>query len=178
MATLCEEKGVLDLFEAIAIVAQEVPDVTVTVAGTWRRESDELQAQRVLAIRNIGDRVRFVGAVEGHTKVKLMREASVLALPSKFPFEAQPLVILDAYSAATPVVVSRIGTTPDIVDDGVEGYVVAQGDIICLADALVTILADTDLRSRMGAAARRRYELAHREDAFAERLSAVWENAQ
>lgn len=174
MATLMAEKGVLDLLQAAVQVCRALPSVQFVVAGTWHREDEAEQARQFIKSNGLTTHVNFVGSVSGEDKVKLLRSAAVLAHPSRFELESQPLVVLDAMSAATPAVLTRIGTTPELMDDGVEGFLVQQGDSHELADRLIVLLNDPALRSRMGAAARRRYERDFTLESFAERLGCAW----
>jgi glycosyltransferase involved in cell wall biosynthesis len=58
-------------------------------------------------------------------------------------------------SAATPVIASSIGGIPELVTDGVDGFLVAPGDVACLAGAMRRVMSDTALAARLGEAARR-----------------------
>jgi glycosyltransferase involved in cell wall biosynthesis len=62
-------------------------------------------------------------------------------------------VLIEAFCRARPVVASRVGGIPDLVEDGVNGVLVEPGDVSALAEALVTVLADRDLAVRLGAGA-------------------------
>ncbi len=70
--------------------------------------------------------------------------------------EAFGLVALEAMSAGRPVIASRIGGLPDIINDERDGILVEPGDVEALRAALAQLLTDSALRSRLGAAARRR----------------------
>jgi hypothetical protein len=72
--------------------------------------------------------------------------------------EAFGLVALEAMSAGTPVIASKIGGLPDIVNDDSQGILVEPGDVEALRAALAQVLDDPDLRSRLGSAARSRAE--------------------
>jgi glycosyltransferase involved in cell wall biosynthesis len=67
-------------------------------------------------------------------------------------------VILEASAAGKPSVSVQVGSVGDMIEDGVSGFIVPQDDITALADRLVSLLSDDDLRRRMGAAARQRVE--------------------
>jgi glycosyltransferase involved in cell wall biosynthesis len=70
--------------------------------------------------------------------------------------EGTPVSAIEALGAGRPVVATRVGGVPDVVRDGVDGYLVEAGDIAGLADALARLAADPELRDRMGAAGRER----------------------
>lgn len=84
----------------------------------------------------------------------LLKLADVFLLPSET--ESFGLAALEAMASGVPVVASRVGGLPEVVEDGVCGLLVPPGDVDGLAHALERLLADPALRSRMGAAARDR----------------------
>jgi glycosyltransferase involved in cell wall biosynthesis len=91
----------------------------------------------------------------------LMRVADVVALPSRH--EGHPLALLEALALARPVVATRVGGVPEIVTDGVSGFLVPPEDPTALARALACLRRDPALRRRFGEAgardARRRFDV-------------------
>jgi glycosyltransferase involved in cell wall biosynthesis len=106
------------------------------------RASLEAQAAR------LGVDARFHGHVRGSRDALL--DADVLALPSRA--DNLPVTVLEAMAAAVPVVASRVGGVPELVDDGVTGMLVARDDVNGLAAALTKVLSDDALRVSMGRA--------------------------
>jgi glycosyltransferase involved in cell wall biosynthesis len=89
-------------------------------------------------------------------KGPLLRDADVLVLPVRQP-EGQPLVVLEAMAAGLPVVATRRGAIPEMVDDGVTGLLVPERDVGALAAALDRLRRDPARRRALGEAARRRW---------------------
>jgi glycosyltransferase involved in cell wall biosynthesis len=85
------------------------------------------------------------------------RRCGIAVAPSVWP-EPFGIVLIEAMASARPVVGSRIGGIPDIVEDGVTGLLVPPGDAEALRAALARLLADPALRERMGQAGLRRVE--------------------
>lgn len=87
---------------------------------------------------------------------RLFREADALVLPSRG--ECFGLVLLEAMASGLPVVATRVGAIPELVEDGVTGHLVAPGDRAALAGALRSLVASRAQRACMGRAARARAE--------------------
>jgi glycosyltransferase involved in cell wall biosynthesis len=86
---------------------------------------------------------------------RLMDESTCLVLPSRT--EGLGRVLIESFARGRGVVASRVGGIPDVVQDGVEGILVDPADDADIAQALVRVLSDRELASRLGAAARLRY---------------------
>ena len=111
--------------------------------------ADAMRAEA--ASRGLGDRVTFTGIV--HNVHDYLRMADVFVLPSRR--EGLPVALMEAMSCGLPSVASRLpGATDTLIEDGVSGRLVPPGDVSAFAEAVHTMLGDTEAASRMGAAAR------------------------
>ncbi len=128
--------------------------------------------------------VAFLGPVRDADLPALYRQSSVLVLPSVERTcygrtirvsELLGLVVLEAMASGTPVVASRIGGLPEIVEDGVTGFLITPGNETELRDRLAELLGDPALASRMGAAARQSVVDRFTWHACAERCLAVYQ---
>jgi glycosyltransferase involved in cell wall biosynthesis len=99
--------------------------------------------------------VTAIGYLPNNAVHERYRAASVLAVPSVWP-EPCPTVILEAMAHSLPVVGSRIGGIPELVEDGCSGLLVPPNDPAALAKALAAVITDPDLRRRLGEGARAR----------------------
>jgi glycosyltransferase involved in cell wall biosynthesis len=92
------------------------------------------------------DRVHFLG---WRTDIpEILAASDVFVLSSDF--EGNPLAVLEALAAGKPVVATAVGGVPELVDDGETGTLVSTGDVPAFARAMGTLLADSELRERMG----------------------------
>jgi colanic acid/amylovoran biosynthesis glycosyltransferase len=102
--------------------------------------------------------VRFVGAVRQDEVAKLLESADVYLAPSLTAsdgdIEGIPVSIMEAMAAGLPVVSTQHSAIPELVTDGVSGFLAAERDISGLADYLTMLANDPGLRARMGAAGR------------------------
>jgi glycosyltransferase involved in cell wall biosynthesis len=150
VARLHPEKGYEHLFAALPLLLRRLPrPVILLVAGTGALEDRYRALVRDLGC---GDSVRFLGFRKDVPD--LMGAADLLVLPSLA--EAFGLVLAEALYLGTPVVASRVGGIPEIVEDGTSGVLVPPGDAAALADALGGLLADPARRSWMAGAGRQR----------------------
>ncbi len=150
VGNLIAHKGLCDLLEALSDVAGRWH---VVVAGDG---TDRARAEAFAERAGVRERVTFLGRVAPERVSGMLAAGDVLALPSRM--EGMPYCILEAMAASLPVVSTRVYGIPEAVIDGETGLLVEPGDRAGLARAFETLLADPGLRSRMGAAARARFE--------------------
>lgn len=103
-----------------------------------------------------GPGVRFLGRCDAGRVRGLLRGAAALVVPSIY--EGMPLVVLEAMESGVPVVASRVSGIPEVVEDGVTGWLVPPEDPKALAAALAHVLEWPDEARRRGEAGRRRVE--------------------
>jgi glycosyltransferase involved in cell wall biosynthesis len=116
--------------------------------GAWSRYRARYREAGLDAV------VRFHGAAFGPARLRFLQQADVFVLPSRS--ESFGLANLEAMASGLAVVSTRTGAVPEYLTHGVHGLLVEPGDARGLADALDAVLADADLRRRLGEAARRR----------------------
>lgn len=164
VATLYEVKGHRYLFDAIARLGARGVDVTCRLVGDG---SDREALEARVAEMGLSSRIAFLGQRTREEIIDLMHDADLLVVPS-IPTpsgrrEGLPVVIMEAMSAGLPVVASAISGIPEIVEDGLTGLLVPPKDADALADAIVRLDGDDELRDRVVAAAltrvRERYDL-------------------
>lgn len=136
-------KRVPDVLEAFRLLRARGVDAALCLVGDGPdREEIEEHASRLGVIRH----TLFVGYQD---QVGSWYDAfDVLVLPSAN--EGTPVVAIEALAAGCPVVATRVGGVPDVVEDGVTGYLVEPRDTQALADRLEQLARDPELRSRLG----------------------------
>jgi glycosyltransferase involved in cell wall biosynthesis len=137
-------------------------------------DGPELERISTLA-RSLGleDRVRIVGPRYGDDLAAAYAAADVLVSPSAY--EGFGLTLVEGMAAGLAVVADAVGGVTDIVVDGETGLLLPPGDDDALRTALADLVADPDLRARMGAAGRRRAQSHFTPESFAESFTAVYE---
>jgi glycosyltransferase involved in cell wall biosynthesis len=149
VAALRPEKGHRTFLRAAALVAREHPSAKFVLFG----DGSERAALVALASElGIAERVIFAG--DRDDIPECLAALDLLVLPSDF--ESLPNAILEAMAAARPVVATRVGGTPELVEDGQTGYLVPVGDPAAMARRIVELLRDPAKRRAMGEAGRAR----------------------
>jgi len=151
VARLSPEKGIDTLLDAAKIVVTSYPSARFVIAGTGPLERELAQKVRDLRLENCVRMVGFVDNVPG-----LFSGLDLYVLPSDT--EGIPLALLEAMAAGLPVVATRVGGVPEVVVDGVTGFLVPPRQPKALAQAIVRLLVDPDLAKSMGASGRERAE--------------------
>jgi L-malate glycosyltransferase len=113
---------------------------------------DLAEASQCARAGELGDSVRFLGDQE--QVVQLLSTSDMFLMPSAQ--ESFGLAALEAMSCEVPVVASKVGGVPELVEDGVCGFLCPPDDLTAMADASLRLLTDDALHARMAAAARER----------------------
>lgn len=163
-------KGLEYLVRAEPLVTAAVPAARFVVAG--RGEDFERYRRMMVHPDRFEVRNEFISEDD---RVALFQRASVVVLP--YVEASQSGVVPVAYAFSKPVVATTVGGLPEVVDDGATGYLVAPRDEGALAAAIVRLLADPDLRRRMGEAGRRKLEAECGPAVVAAQTLAVYERA-
>jgi glycosyltransferase involved in cell wall biosynthesis len=146
---LKRDKGVLDLARAFATIADARADVRLLVVGP---DEEQLRPLLTAAVGRHVDRLHLVDLT--HEPESFMAASDVLCLPSYR--EGFGSVIIEAAAVGLPAVASRIYGIVDAMQEGRTGLAHPAGDVKAIATTLLRLLADPQLRSRLGTAARQR----------------------
>ncbi len=154
IARLCRTKGQAVLLDAFARLDPGLGPAELWFVGEDQETGGAYRKVLEDQARDLGilDRVKFLG--HRNDVAPLLGEMDMLVLPS-FD-EGMPLVLLEAMASAVPVVATRVGGVDELVDDGVDGVLVAPGDAADLANAVSRLLGDPGLRTRMGESGRKK----------------------
>lgn len=153
VGTYGERKGSSQLLDAVARTRADGLDVRLSLVGQEERSGEE-QALRT-RIRELGldAHVEILPPVPAEELARHYAAADAFCLPSRR--EGLPMALLEAMAFGLPVVASRVGGIPEVVDDA-SGLLVEPGDVAALTAAIGRLASDPALRARLGNAARER----------------------
>lgn len=136
-------KGISGVIQAVAAIRASRQDVQLIIAG----DGPERAALEEEARESLGTGFRFLGAIEHRELLKLMRKCSVFVLNSTY--EGLSHVLIEAQLAGIPTVATRAGGNSEVIEDGVNGLLVAPGDKQELTHACLRLLDDSSLRKQL-----------------------------
>ncbi len=158
------QKGLEVLLDAMPLVLQQ-HRVVLNVIGAGPRASEYKRYATRLQLDN---HINFLGFVEHNMLPQHYGKADLLVLPSRR--ESFGLVVAEAMACGVPVVATRVGAIPELVEQGVTGLLVSPDDPQALADAINSLLGDPDRMQAMGARSRDRIAEYFTWDKAAERV--------
>jgi glycosyltransferase involved in cell wall biosynthesis len=135
-------KNLPSLLRAMKIVCEVLPDAKLIIVGDGEEREDLESLSDSLGIR---DRVDFVGRTPHENIPDYLSQADIFVLPSVS--EGFPVVILEAMACGLPIVATRVGGVPDIIEDGVNGCLVESGDFLGLAKKILFLLKNPLLKN-------------------------------
>lgn len=140
-----ERKGGPDLLEAFRQVRKQCPQAELTIVSSYTGAD-------TAAIPG----VKFVGRVPLDEVSTFFEDSDIFCLPTRL--EPFGIVFIEAMAYGLPIVATRIGALPDLVDEGINGYLIEPGDVPALAEALIRLFEGPVEFSEMAHAARCRYD--------------------
>ncbi len=164
---LSEEKGIGTLLAAM----EKIPEVRLKVIGAGPMEKQLKDFCALAELKN----VRFLGQLNRSETMEEIGKSRFVVVPSLFyePFGYLPI---EAAAKGKPVIASKIGGLPEIVQDGETGVLVPAGDAKALAAAIHKLSSDEPLLRAMGKAARARAEVRFKPDDYYHKLMEIYES--
>jgi glycosyltransferase involved in cell wall biosynthesis len=165
-------KGLTWLVRALAPLRGEIPDLRLVIVGHLHSPDYLRAVDDEISRSQLCDVVEMRGHISDRELDQEYTNAALVVLPSQE--ETAPFAIQQAMAAATPVVATRVGGIPEIVDHGKTGLLVPYNDDAALTHALRQLLSDTNLAQRMGAGARETARQRFRLSTITEQTLAVY----
>lgn len=162
------DKGIDELLTAFARVHSRHPAAQLVLCG----EGDRDRVQCRVTELGIVAAVEMPGWVVGEQKAAALRAADVFVLPSYI--EGLPVSMLEAMQCGVPVVVTAVGSVPEVIDHGRNGLMVAPGNADALAAAMLRLCEEPGLAQRLAAAGRQTFDARYSTAAVEPLLLDAW----
>lgn len=137
-----QRKGVYDIIEAVKYIKNL--NITINLYG----DSEVEKAREVVNSHNLYNIININSWITGEKLEQAYKDADFFILPTYS--EGLPNSVLEAISYSLPVISTPVGGIPEIVEDGINGFLVKPGDYITLAEKIDLLSGDRELRNQMG----------------------------
>lgn len=154
ISNLFLSKGINDFIEALYILKEKGIDFRGKIIG---READLCQESlsTLLNRKKLNVIVKYLGAKYNGEKNKELLSSDIFVHPTRE--DAFPLVILEAMQAGLPIISTYEGAIPEIIDDGITGFIVDKNSPEQIAEKLEVLIKKPELRKQMGEAGRKKF---------------------
>jgi glycosyltransferase involved in cell wall biosynthesis len=141
-------KGLLNVIKAVELICAKRDNVRLHIVGGIRKQGYYDSLVEYVERNNLSSYITFMGALDNEELKKELSECSIFVFPSKE--ESFGIALAEAEACGKPIVASNIGGIPYVVDNNKTGFLVEYGNINSLADKILMLLEDKDLRRIMG----------------------------
>jgi glycosyltransferase involved in cell wall biosynthesis len=144
------EKGIADFLAAALLVLAQNSKVQFVLVGDGAIRDEYMKDAEAMGI---ADHVTWTGMVEDPFGEGVFAAADVVCQFSRWE-EVFGWMIAEAMAHGKPVVATRVGGIPELIEEGLSGYLVSRGDTAAMSERILRLLSDPELRRRMGATGR------------------------
>jgi glycosyltransferase involved in cell wall biosynthesis len=173
LAHIIRPKGPLILLEALKIVSK-LSDQPVT-CDFFGPIHDEIRVEFLEGLKSVPS-AHYCGVAEVGTGSQLIAQYDALVLPTYYDTEGHPGVLIEAMHAGVPMISTKIRTIPELITDGINGFLVPIQDSQSLAEAILQLVVDPKLREKMGHANRLKGEEFRADRVVAQLLKIIFPN--
>ncbi len=165
-------KGVYILLEALALLNNEGIKFNATFVGTELDISPNDFAAKCKEL-NLGNNIEYVGPKYGQEKTNIYLQSDMFVFPTVN--DAFGIVNLEAMESGLPVISTVEGAIPEIIDDGITGYLVPKYDILTLSGKIKELINNLELRIQMGLSGRKKFLATYTIDKFETNLVKIFD---
>lgn len=160
------EKGLLTLVQAM----KEIKTSKLLIIGEGELKKD---LEKYILQENIAG-IKFLGHIKGERLKTTIRNSQLAILPSEW-YENCPASILEAFALGKPVIGSNIGGIPELIEDGVDGFLFEPGNAEELSEKIAYLISQPRLREEMGKNAQKKMEEKYNPEVYYQRLMGVYQ---
>lgn len=172
LSNLIKSKGVFVLLDACSIMKKNGYWFECDFVGGEGDVSEQEFKEKVVQ-KGLSENVRYLGMKFDQEKEAIYSRADIFAFPTYYEQETFGLVNLEAMENSIPIVSTFEGGIPDVVENGVTGFLVPQQNVKALEEKLEILIKDPLLREKMGKLGRQKFEQEFTLDKFEKRLTKI-----
>lgn len=169
------EKGLMFLLKAFKTLIDKYPQIRLNAYGASQSYVEDLKYQSFIKINNLEGSIFIHGPVYGIEKKKVFEENDLFVFPSYFREECFPLSILEAMNARLPIIATKIGAIPEMIEDNMEGLLIDPGNPNQIIEKLVLLLNNVELRQILGNNAHNKFKEHYSLPVFEEKMKAIFQ---
>lgn len=156
VGTVGHRKGSFDILKAVPQVIKSKPSVRFVFVGGEEQTGEMDQLKKILQEEELGKWIKLVGEIRREDIPKFMAIADVFLLPSYI--EGMPMAIIEAMQVGLPVISTRVGGIPEMVEDGKSGILINPGAPSEIANAVLYLMQDPEIRQKFGQRSKQIFE--------------------
>lgn len=155
LSNLIYSKGIIDFLDSISLLRELYKEkLSVKIVGS-EVEISKFKLNYEISKRNINDLIEFLGPKYDKEKEEIFLQSDILVFPTLN--DVWGLVILEAMQFGIPVIATKEGAIPEIVDDCITGFLVDKHKPEQIAEKLKILFENDELRTKMGITARKKF---------------------
>ena len=172
LSNLLKSKGIMDFIESMSIIKKRGYAFKGLVVGE-EGDLSSLELKEEINSKNLFNEIEYLGPKYGMEKDKIINNIDILIFPTTNDIWGN--VILEVMQHSKPIVGTKEGAIPEIIDDGITGFLVDKNSPKQIADKLQILLTKPAVREAMGKAGRKKYEEKYTLQIFEENMKKVFE---
>lgn len=172
LSILTQSKGIYVLLEALALLKQKNYPIHLDVIGGELDKNEPAKIKHFIQAHQLNDFVTLHGPIYDITKYEYLSKADIFIHPTLN--DSFGLVILEAMQFAKPVISTIEGGIPNIIEDGITGYLVEKNNAAALAEKIELLIKNPQQQKEMGCKGRQRFLNYFTEQHFEKRMADIF----
>lgn len=148
-----KHKGLHILIQALPHILDEIPEVKMTVVGRGN-DSDTARVKELVEKLNLKNNIEFLGQKKNEEIFQLIFKSKVVVVPEQWLSDFGPLILLETMALGKPVVASKIGSIPEFIKEGFNGFLAEYNKPEKFAQKIISLLENKEMAKEMGNRAR------------------------
>jgi glycosyltransferase involved in cell wall biosynthesis len=172
LSNLIMAKGILDYIKTLKLLKKSKIKFEGIIVGA-EADLSEKEINIIIERESLKDDLKYIGPKYGKDKYDILAHSDMLIYPTTN--DAFPLVVLEAMQFSLPIIATEEGAIPEIIEDGVTGFLVEKNNPNQIVDKIKYLLENPDLIDKMGIESRKKYEQEYTLGHFERNIKAVFD---